>query len=431
MGKAIIEIRNVSKSYKIGASQQYYSLRDVVSNYFSYQVSRLSLILKSGDEIVPKDAFWALKDVSFDVQEGEVIGIIGRNGAGKSTLLKILSRITPPTTGNVIMRGRVASLLEVGTGFHQELTGRENIFLNGAILGMGKKEVQQKFQDIIEFSEMEKFIDTPVKHYSSGMYARLAFAVAAHLESEILIVDEVLAVGDAGFQKKCLNKMGDAAKKGRTVIFVSHSLGMVQALCKRSVLLEDGKVKKIGKTKEVIDFYLGNVSGQSSEGQIWSSPETAPGDNLIRLNSVRVLNQSGKIADTFDIRDRIDIEIKYWNLVGGLQRIPGVVLRNEDGQIILQSLDINNENRKKSPVPVGVIKSVCHIPGNLLSDGKVYVDVVIGTQSSISLFHVDEKNVVSFTVEDHLKKGGVRGDYHGTWPGIVRPMLDWEREIVK
>lgn len=248
MNKPIIEVTNLSKKYTLGERQPYYSFRDTISSILRTPFRK---------EKLQRDEFWALKDISFNVKEGDVVGVIGRNGAGKSTLLKILSQITPPTEGEISLRGRVASLLEVGTGFHPELTGRENIFLNGAILGMKRWEINNKFKDIVEFSEIEKFLDTPVKHYSSGMYMRLAFAIAAHLEPEILIVDEVLAVGDTQFQKKCLGKMDDISKKdGRTVLFVSHNMEAVKQLCSRTILLNNGQLEKIGNTNDVIEEYL-------------------------------------------------------------------------------------------------------------------------------------------------------------------------------
>jgi lipopolysaccharide transport system ATP-binding protein len=433
MSRPIIEIKNVSKSYKVGVRQQYYSLRDVLSGYFSYHISKLarSLSGKKDKSSASSGMFWALKNISFNVGEGEMIGIIGRNGAGKSTLLKVLSRITPPTTGEIKLRGSVASFLEVGTGFHQELTGRENIFLNGAILGMKRREVLKQFDDIIEFSELGKFIDTPLKHYSSGMYARLAFAVAAHLESEILIVDEVLAVGDASFQKKCLGKMGNIVKKGRTVLFVSHNMGMIQGLCKRCVLLDEGKLIKIGPTKDVVEFYLGNSSGRTSAAKFWKDVKKAPGDNILRLHSVRILNDKGNVAESIDIRSSVRIEIKYWNLIQGHRRMAGIILRNKEGQVLFQSLDLHNEKRRKTSLPVGIVKSTCFIPGNLLTNGRVYVDVLVGTQLSVSLMHINEANVVSFVVEDNFKKGGVRNDWSGSWPGALRPMLEWEGEMIR
>lgn len=250
MSTPIISIRNISKKYILGERQPYYSFRDTISGILSKPFTK---------EKLQKDEFWALKDVSFDVNQGDVVGIIGRNGAGKSTLLKVLSQITPPTEGEIRLRGRVASLLEVGTGFHPELTGRENIYLNGAILGMKRWEINQKFDEIVEFAEISKFLDTPVKHYSSGMYMRLAFAVAAHLEPEILLVDEVLAVGDAQFQKKCLGKMSEVSKQGRTVLFVSHNMGAINDLCQNAVLLNNGLMKDMGPTKRIINEYLSDA----------------------------------------------------------------------------------------------------------------------------------------------------------------------------
>jgi len=265
MNRPVIEIESISKRYLIGRKVSYGSLREEITLALSAPFRRK----KSKDSLVEgEDMVWALRDVSFDVQEGEVVGIIGKNGAGKSTLLKILSRITDPTGGRITMRGRMASLLEVGTGFHPELTGRENIFLNGALLGMSNVEIRKKFDEIVDFSEIEKFLDTPVKRYSSGMYVRLAFAVAAHLEPEILVVDEVLAVGDAAFQQKCLGKMGDVAKGGRTILFVSHNMAAMRKLCTRAVLLEGGRVAATGGVEEVTEQYLNSGAVEEGAGPV-------------------------------------------------------------------------------------------------------------------------------------------------------------------
>jgi lipopolysaccharide transport system ATP-binding protein len=291
MNKPIIEVKNLSKKYTLGERQPYYSFRDTISG-----------ILKSPfrkDKLKP-DEFWALKDVSFDVNEGDVVGIIGRNGAGKSTLLKILSQITPPTEGEVTLGGRVASLLEVGTGFHPELTGKENIYLNGAILGMKRWEINNKFKDIVNFAEIEKFIDTPVKHYSSGMYMRLAFAVAAHLEPEILLVDEVLAVGDIQFQKKCLRKMGEVARNGRTIIFVSHDISAIRQLTERCQLYENGKLIEYSNTKNTLATYLDNERPGVKGPKLFRK---------VRINSVIVTDEKNKEQSTFDI-DQNDIVVK-------------------------------------------------------------------------------------------------------------------------
>jgi len=305
--KAIITVDNLSKRYTIGKKEAYGSLRDEI-------MQTLTAPFRRGRKTEDEDAcVWALKDVSFEVKEGEVLGIIGRNGAGKSTLLKILSRITEPTSGRVTMRGRVASLLEVGTGFHPELTGRENILLNGALLGMTHNEIKSKFDEIVAFAEIEKFLDTPVKRYSSGMYVRLAFAVAAHLEPEILVIDEVLAVGDAGFQKKCLGKMGDVAKGGRTVLFVSHNMGAVSVLCSKCILLKKGKVEEFDSTQKVISQY-NKIEHQDTTVKIDPSMRQR-GEGLVDFKECTMMNISGEPSNTFligeDVRVEIVLESRY------------------------------------------------------------------------------------------------------------------------
>ncbi|MGH9901699.1 MAG: ABC transporter ATP-binding protein, partial [Pyrinomonadaceae bacterium] len=287
----IIKVENLGKQYRIGAARAHYAtLRDSLMGAVRAPLQRWQ---RGGRRAA--DTFWAVKDINFEINQGEVVGIIGRNGAGKSTLLKILSRIVEPTTGGVDLYGRVGSLLEVGTGFHPELTGRENIFLNGAILGMRKAEIERKFDEIVAFAEVEKFIDTPVKYYSSGMYVRLAFAVAAHLEPEILIVDEVLAVGDAAFQKKCLGKMSDVAKRGRTVLFVSHNMVAVRALCGRALRLHEGCLAEDGPAAQVVSRYLG--SGRISQAEVvWADPKRAPGNEVFRIRSVRLRDVNGAIT---------------------------------------------------------------------------------------------------------------------------------------
>ncbi len=296
----IIEVTNLSKRYEIGARQAgYVALRDVLTNTFAHPFKFLKTKAQKAVGRGTTEEFWALQDVNFTVEKGEAIGIIGANGAGKSTLLKILSKITPPTTGEIKLRGHVASLLEVGTGFHPELTGRENIFLNGAILGMPKKDIIRKFDDIVAFSGVEKFIDTPVKRYSSGMYVRLAFSVAAHMEPDILIVDEVLAVGDADFQKKCLGKMDEVTKESdRTVLFVSHNMSAIQALCTRTILLEGGKVKMIGQTNDVIAAYLKN-NPLTQEGSTLSMRTDRKGLGRIKLVSFFVESGGKRIRELF------------------------------------------------------------------------------------------------------------------------------------
>ena len=315
MSDTVIKVENLGKKYIIGHQKQenYTALRDVIANGVKGLGRKL---IEPWDQKITEqnhEEFWALKDVSFEIKQGDRVGIIGRNGAGKSTLLKILSRITEPTTGSIRIKGRVASLLEVGTGFHPELTGRENIFLNGAILGMSRTEIQRKFDEIVAFAEVEKFLDTPVKRYSSGMYVRLAFAVAAHLEPEILVVDEVLAVGDAQFQKKCLGKMEDVGKEGRTVLFVSHNIGMIRSLCQRCILLSGGTVIQDEVTESVLATYLSIIGlDEATNGEIyWPLNSDAPGGSEMKLRSIRLLGTTGEPQSTFDVEKPITVEISY------------------------------------------------------------------------------------------------------------------------
>jgi lipopolysaccharide transport system ATP-binding protein len=304
--KIAIRVRNLGKKYKIGGPQErYQTFREAI-------VKSLKAPMKVFHRAPPDEIFWALKDVSFDVEQGEVLGIIGRNGAGKSTLLKILSRITPPTEGSVEIHGRVGSLLEVGTGFHPEMTGRENIFLNGSILGMKKIEIEQKFDEIVKFSEIEKFIDTPVKRYSSGMYVRLAFAVAAHLEPEILIIDEVLAVGDAAFQKKCLGKMGDVAREGRTVLFVSHNMVAVQNLCKKGILLNDGKIVYQGDINNAITYYI--QKNDENKNIDLQKREDRRGNQILKFSKVAFFNKNKEEIDRIILGQKVIIRIYYKSL---------------------------------------------------------------------------------------------------------------------
>jgi lipopolysaccharide transport system ATP-binding protein len=307
MSQTIISARNLSKRYIIGHQRNggdglRHRLENAVRHPFKWFVDRKRQLQATREE------FWALKDVSFEIKQGEVVGIIGRNGAGKSTLLKVLSRITEPTSGRVEIDGRVASLLEVGTGFHQELTGRENIFLNGAILGMTKAEIKRKFDEIVAFSEVERFLDTPVKHYSSGMYVRLAFAVAAHLEPEILIVDEVLAVGDVEFQRKCLGRMSHVAHSGRTVLFVSHNMAAVQSLCRSAILLENGRVRAIGSPAELIPSYASNLSAKSFPVADRTDRE---GNGQVRIENFRILDSEGSELHRVMPGQPIIFEISY------------------------------------------------------------------------------------------------------------------------
>ena len=340
----VISVEGLSKSYLIGhdgPQERYHSLRDTVVRHGRNYV-RKAVDMARGRQIIQGDSveeFWALKDVSFEVKRGEVLGIIGRNGAGKSTLLKILSRITEPTSGRVVLDGRVASLLEVGTGFHPELTGRENIFLNGAILGMGRAEIRQKFDEIVDFAGVEKFLDTPVKRYSSGMYVRLAFAVAAHLEPEILIIDEVLAVGDAEFQKKCLGKMQDVAKAGRTVLFVSHNLGAIQSLCSRALVMKSGTLVSTGTPREAISYYQDASENLSSQSEI----NHKAGTLQVEVLSITTKTEGREISNSFLSGEPIDVEIEVLAKVEQTASF-FLLIKDSEDRIVYNSFQQDNQD---------------------------------------------------------------------------------------
>lgn len=366
--------------------------------------------------------FWALQDVSFEVKQGETVGIVGRNGAGKSTLLKLLSRITEPTHGRIEIDGRVAALLEVGTGFHSELTGRENVYLNGTILGMKRAEITRQLDEIVAFAEVEKFIDTPVKRYSSGMILRLAFAVAAHLNPEILIVDEVLAVGDAAFQKKCLGKMEGVAKEGRTIFFVSHNMPAVTRLCQRAILLEEGKLCRDGNSHDVVNAYLHSELGTISSRE-WADPCKAPRGEVARLRAVRVRRSDGQCAETFDIRKPVGLEMEYEVLKSGYKLMPSIELWNEGGVCLIDSLEYDPIWRGRVRPP-GRYRSTAWIPGNYLAEGTMFLSVALETlDPRIMQFY--ERQVVAFSVIDSCEGDSARVDFAGKLRGVVRPLLDW------
>ena len=407
----VINAEKLSKQYTLG-SRQPYSLREMLTGFFD----------RGGDS---NRVLWALRDVSFTVDEGETLGLIGHNGAGKSTLLKILSRITKPTSGTASIRGRVGSLLEVGTGFHSELSGRENIYLNGAILGMKRSEIEKKFDEIVAFSEIETFLDTPVKHYSTGMYMRLAFSVAAHLDPEVLIVDEVLAVGDVGFQRKCLRKMRDVGESGRTVIFVSHDMQSITRLCKRVIWLKDGELRDDGEAKHIVGEYLHEQSQTGAE-KIWNDDETAPGNEIVRLRAARVRTDVGEISSTIDIRRDVSIELEY-EILQSKVVTPSVQLNNEQGSCIFISHDWSGEWRHAER-KAGIYKSIVTVPGNLLSEGTIFVTAGAATHQPHQI-HFNERDAVTFNVIDSPDGDAARGDYAGPMPGAVRPMLSWKTEI--
>jgi lipopolysaccharide transport system ATP-binding protein len=366
-----------------------------------------------------------VQDVSFDIERGEVVGIIGRNGAGKSTLLKILSRITEPSRGYVDVHGRVGSLLEVGTGFHMELSGRENVYLNGAILGMKKAEIDRKFDEIVDFAEVERFIDTPVKHFSTGMQLRLAFAVAAHLEPEILLVDEVLAVGDIRFQKKCLSKMQDVGQHGRTVLFVSHDMNAVTRLCPRCLLLDHGRLIKDGPAHEVVSAYL-HAGSNTSAAREWPDPVRAPCGNAARLRAVRVRNDSGRITEAVDIRKPLTLEMSYEVITAGVVLMPFFNIYNDEGIHVFHTNDLDS-NWRRHKRPLGHYTTIARVPGNLLSEGTLFVDAGLETNSQELQFY--ETDAVAFHVVDSLDGDSARGDWAGPMGGVVRPMLQWNTEF--
>lgn len=431
MSEVAIRVEGVSKQYRIGVRREKYkTLRDSLVETAAAPFRRMNDMFRgngkksddrSGSET---DSFWALKDVSFDIKCGEVVGVIGRNGAGKSTLLKVLSRITEPTEGFAEIHGRVGALLEVGTGFHQELTGRENVFLNGAILGMRREEIARKFDEIVEFAEVGKFIDTPVKRYSSGMHLRLAFSVAAHLEPEILLVDEVLAVGDGEFQKKCLGKMQDVARRGRTVLFVSHNMGMVTSLCQRAMLLEAGTLDCDGAASEtVLSYYSrGSLARHSVD---FSRNGHKVGDDLATLLEAWIEDLSGNRTCEVDIRTPFRIKMRY----AIHEPVPKPPYPN------FHFFDSRGEyafvcagNRFLSPgTEPGTYLAECTIPGNLMNNGTYFIGLALTfTHSGI---HVSfyEKQALSVSVRDPIEETleTVRNGYSGPIPGPVRPQLEW------
>jgi homopolymeric O-antigen transport system ATP-binding protein len=423
MSEIAIHAEGLAKQYRIGQRKAgSATIRDALVSMCSAPGRRLRRVLRGEQPDGPSEYMWAANDISFDVRRGEVVGLIGRNGAGKSTLLKMLSRITEPTRGFADVNGRIGSLLEVGTGFHQELTGRENIYLNGAILGMRKAEIRRKFDEIVEFSQIDRFLDTPVKHYSSGMHVRLAFAVAAHLEPEILLVDEVLAVGDSRFQKKCLNKMEDIAHCGRTIIFVSHNLSAITRICPRAILLEDGRVINDGPSHQIVAAYLNEGSGTRARKE-WPDAATAPAGEVCRLRSVTVHGENGEISEAMDIREPIGIDIEYDVLKPGWVVASGFNLVNEEGIQVFEAADLDPEWRRVRR-PAGRYVSTGWISGNLLSEGSLLVSVFLSTMEPI-ITQAFQPSVVGFQVVDSIDGDTARGDWADRWPGVVRPMLKW------
>jgi lipopolysaccharide transport system ATP-binding protein len=425
-----ISVNNISKQYKIGAAQQkfqYNMFRDVIVDTLMTPVRIYQALRGRGMRgTTSTSMIWALSDISFDLEEGKVLGIVGRNGAGKSTLLKILSRVTEPTKGTVSVRGRVGSLLEVGTGFHPELTGRENIYMNGAILGMKRAEIDTKFDEIVEFSEVSQFIDTPVKRYSSGMYLRLAFAVAAHLEPEILVVDEVLAVGDAEFQRKCLGKMGDVAQQGRTILFVSHNMSAILRLTQEAIVLNKGQLLKRAPTSEAVDFYLS--SGQAESGQrMWRAEEVPAAGAPFTPVAVRIKDGTGNIVDTIRSVEPVTIELEYQldAPVTGLR--VGMYISTMRGEYIFTAFDTDDAKQYEQfgARQVGRYISRCTIPADFFNEGRYSVGVN-ASSFGVKRYFMDE-NALSFNVD-------ISGAPGTQWPearqGPVRPRFAWKIEKI-
>jgi lipopolysaccharide transport system ATP-binding protein len=420
MSDLAIRAQNLGKMYHIGAQMdRYRTLRDTLVDTVTRPVRMLR-----GNAYASSESIWALKDVSFDVRKGEVLGVIGRNGAGKSTLLKILSRVTEPTEGYAEIRGRVGSLLEVGTGFHPELTGRENIALNGAILGMRRAEIERKFDEIVDFSGVEKFIDTPVKRYSSGMYLRLAFAVAAHLEPEILVVDEVLAVGDAEFQRKCLGKMSDVASQGRTVLFVSHNMSAILRLTQEAIVLEKGRMVLRASSPKAVDYYL--TSGFSQTGENYWQPDEIPAEAAPFLPiAVRIRNPQDQVVDTVRSTEPLTLELEYalQEPITGLR--VGLYLLTTQGELIFTSFDTDDQQNYErfSTRPAGHYTSRCLVPADFLNEGR-YVLGVNASAFRVKRYFQDE-HALSFSVD---ASGAPGMQWLEPRLGPLRPRLDWQIE---
>jgi len=411
----IIKVEELSKQYRIGAAQ---------SSYSTLRESLMAKLRAPFDRFGPhstETSIWALKDVSFEVLPGEVVGIIGRNAAGKSTLLKILSRITEPTAGRVGLYGRVASLLEVGTGFHPELTGRENIYLNGAILGMARNQIKRKFDEIVAFAEIDKFIDTPVKFYSSGMHVRLAFAVAAHLEPEILVLDEVLAVGDTAFQQKCLGKMRDVTRQGRTVLLVSHSMSTVSRLCRKTVWLDEGRLKELGPSDQVIQSYL-SARGSASAEYTRNGTEVQPTPRVF-VTAGRIRNHENEVAAVLDAQRPFSIEIEYEVTKTTLAWV-GFTISTREGADILAAADGDVDSYAANPREPGVYTTICYIPGGLFNTGQWVLSLFAARTTGGNVEMLDYcEYVLAFGVEN---PSGVGSYMPKTRVGVISPRLDWE-----
>lgn len=427
MNNIAIKVENLSKAYQLGQIGTGTISRDL-ERWWAKLRGKEDPFLRIGqtnDRSAKgtSEVVWSLNDLNFEIQRGDAVGIIGRNGAGKSTLLKILSRVTAPTTGSIKVKGRIASLLEVGTGFHPELTGRENIFLNGAILGMRKAEIKRKFDEIVDFAGVERYIDTPVKRYSTGMYVRLAFAVAAHLESEILIVDEVLAVGDAEFQKKCLGKMGDVSKgEGRTVLFVSHNMGSMQALCNKGIVLNHGMIKHIGHIQYTVEEYSKTIR-EIGEAKYWNNDSEAPGSQITKLYGISSVNDKNKPKQTYSTAENIGIKLLYKVLKEGHILRHGINVFNEAGLNIFDSHSFTSK-WYTTPHPTGEFEITAWIPAHLLAPGNYTIGAAIFNHDTHQV-HFHNKELIAFNIYDHTHLDKSKGYKHMDAQGIIRPLLQW------
>jgi lipopolysaccharide transport system ATP-binding protein len=421
MKDIVLKVENVSKQYRLG---------QLGTGSFSHDMKRWAHKVRGKEDPFLKvgdvndrllqgnsEYVWAIKNINFEVERGEVLGIVGKNGAGKSTLLKILSRVTTPTTGQIKIKGRIASLLEVGTGFHPELTGKENIFLNGAILGMTKTDIRKKFDEIVEFSGVGRYIDTPVKRYSSGMYVRLAFAVAAHLEPEILILDEVLAVGDAEFQKKCLGKMRSVAGEGRTVLFVSHNMTAINSLCTKCVYLKNGEVKAIGETAKIVEQYISNENKNRSE--ISFEKGKNPGDDVAILHSVKLIDENYSRINSASIDQKIGVEFIYAILKKGYSPIPNIHVFTSKNEYAFVSAEKFDEKLSET----GKHKAIAWIPKNLLNEGTYLIGVALSSMNPVKV-HFHEREALLFDVIEDINKRN--NEFNQKIPGVLRPQLNWD-----
>lgn len=423
---AAITVENLGKRYRIGST--YFgkqTLREAVASAASAPLRRLF-----ADPAAQAPTIWALHNLSVELRHGESVGIVGSNGSGKSTLLRILSRITRPTTGRAQLRGRVTSLLEVGSGFHPDLTGRENIFLNGAVLGMSRADMRSKFDAIVAFAEIEKFIDTPVKHYSSGMYMRLAFSVAAHLDPEILLLDEVLAVGDAAFQQKSQARMEQIIRQGCTLLLVSHNMHAIGTLCSRALFLDEGMLCGDGPAREVIGDYLAKKTPQiGDDGECsWPDPSQAPGSENVRLHAVRILSED-RVTSRVDVQAPVRIEVEYWNFVPDTHIYTSIHLHEKTGIGVLASanfpsLNLGADDWHGKPQPAGLYRSVCTIPANLLNETRYSVSIFI--VANMARHEVIANHIIGFQTYD----GNSEREYQGTVMGVVRPRLEWQTELL-